>query len=275
MSTNFEEAKKRLEADMNKMLQDEFVVKPGDAPRLFPSGMHRSDSTGKPNYNLIDLDFLTRFAMHLTRGAEIHGKDNWRKANSQEEYERFQESAFRHLIQWLMGLRDEDHACAVVFNLMCAEHTRKKLLEETPSDFFAKLADASEQQQNEFDKVNDLLHGWMFNAAGENKIKSDHLRAQAKAKEDTVEMVELLNVDEFIEKLRHELPKEFMNELTKTLNDELTRKSNLCTIFWEDGRKQIATYEELENLNPLISNQIKYYVDGAVIFHYLPGKEQK
>lgn len=100
----------------------DFVVKDSGERLEYPSGMRRDTNEGKPRYTLIWRPFLKRIAMHLTKGAKKYGDHNWMKASSPEELARFQESAFRHLVQWLDGERDEDHAAAVVFNLMAAEH---------------------------------------------------------------------------------------------------------------------------------------------------------
>lgn len=43
---------------------------------------------------------------------------NWESAELPEEYERFKESALRHLVQLLSNENDEDHAAAVVFNML-------------------------------------------------------------------------------------------------------------------------------------------------------------
>ena len=87
----------------------------------YPSGMHRDVTTGKPDYSLVDLAMLTRWAGLMTRGAEKYGRQNWQKADSTEELYRFKASAFRHFVQWISGERDEDHAAAVLFNIAAAE----------------------------------------------------------------------------------------------------------------------------------------------------------
>ena len=107
--------------------KDDFVVKDSGKRQEYESGMRRDTQDGKPDYELIDIGFLTRLAEHMTKGAQKYGEDNWRKANSPEEARRFRKSAFRHLMQYLRGDREEDHASAVVFNLMAAEYVREKL----------------------------------------------------------------------------------------------------------------------------------------------------
>ena len=109
----------------------DFVVKDSGVRQEYESGMRRDTQAGKPNYNLIDKDFLRRMAEHLEKGAIKYGRDNWKRANSQEELLRFQDSALRHMMQWLEGNVEEDHMAAVAFNLAAAEYVKGKLNENT------------------------------------------------------------------------------------------------------------------------------------------------
>lgn len=93
----------------------------------FPSGMRRDTDKGKPRFDLIPRPMLRRLAELYARGAAKYGDANWTLANSEEELQRFQASAFRHFMQWLDGETDEDHGSAVVFNIFAAETTRAKL----------------------------------------------------------------------------------------------------------------------------------------------------
>lgn len=113
-----------------------FVVKDSGKRQDYASGMRRDLQDGKPRFDLlipivegmaVDDQFLTRCAMLMTRGAEKYGFRNWEKADSREEYERFLSSGLRHHMQYLMGDTTEDHAAAVVFNLIAAETTAWKL----------------------------------------------------------------------------------------------------------------------------------------------------
>jgi hypothetical protein len=93
----------------------------------FDSGFQRDTNDDKPRYELIPHEMLTRLAELMARGAQKYNANNWRKATSQEEYDRFKESAFRHFIQWMRGDSDEDHAAAVEFNINAYEwHTQHK-----------------------------------------------------------------------------------------------------------------------------------------------------
>lgn len=111
-------------------MKDTFVVKDSGVREEYESGMRRDTQEGKPDYTLIHIPFLTRIAVHLGKGAIKYGENNWKLANSHAELRRFQKSAFRHLVQWLIGETDEDHMAAVCFNLMAAEYVKERIKDE-------------------------------------------------------------------------------------------------------------------------------------------------
>lgn len=88
---------------------------------------------GSMKYNKINLydlfadtfDQQTRLWDRAGFGAEKYGASNWRKCK-QEDLSRFWNSAKRHFASVCRGDDDEDHAAALVFNLMCIEYLRNK-----------------------------------------------------------------------------------------------------------------------------------------------------
>lgn len=106
---------------------NDFVIKDTGSRITTKSGMSRSDTTGKPRYDLVWKPGLKRLAEHMGKGVAIHGERNWEKAKTIQELERFKESANRHFEQWMLGERDEDHMSAVIFNLFGAEMVMGKL----------------------------------------------------------------------------------------------------------------------------------------------------
>lgn len=111
-----------------------WVTKDSGERAAYDSGMVRDTEAGKARFDLLvplgvpyEEQFLTRFADLLGRGAEKYSARNWEKANSQAELDRYKSSAFRHFMQWITGEVDEDHAAAVMFNLMCYEMTKYKM----------------------------------------------------------------------------------------------------------------------------------------------------
>ena len=115
-----------------------YVTKDSGERSEYESGMRRDTQDGKPNFALcmteqpFDDQMLTRWAALMERGAKKYGKRNWQLANSEAEYERFKESAFRHFMQWLCGVDDgEDHAAATFFNINAAEFVKWRLGQTT------------------------------------------------------------------------------------------------------------------------------------------------
>ncbi len=111
-----------------------FITKGTGERKKFKSGMQRDVSQTKPRFDLItpkNLPYqetmLYRWADLMQRGAQRYSARNWEKAEGEEELERFRESAYRHFMQWFCGETDEDHACAVMFNLSGAEFVKWKM----------------------------------------------------------------------------------------------------------------------------------------------------
>lgn len=104
------------------------VITKDSGKRLeFKSGMVRDVEEDKPMYDLVYMPMLKRWAELMTRGAKKYGRDNWKKANGEEELTRFKASALRHMIQYFEGEDDEDHASAVFFNISGAEYVKAKM----------------------------------------------------------------------------------------------------------------------------------------------------
>lgn len=108
-----------------------FDLKDSGEHAQFASGMIRDTSKGKADFHrVVDGPMFERWVALLTKAAaeKYHdiapGVPNWTVAESEDEYQRFKQSAFRHFVQWFRGDRDEDHAAAVFFNINGAEYVR-------------------------------------------------------------------------------------------------------------------------------------------------------
>jgi hypothetical protein len=115
----------------------DFETKDSKERVRFSTGMQRDTSKDKPRFDLItplDLPYkeqmLTRWAELMARGAKNYTARNWEKAATQEELDRFIESASRHFAQWVAGETDEDHSVAVFFNISGAEYVKWKLKQD-------------------------------------------------------------------------------------------------------------------------------------------------
>lgn len=109
----------------------DYETKDSGSRRVTASGMQREVKTGQPRFDLLvplrvpyQDQLLTRTAALVERGARKYDSRDWEQASTAAEMEEFRASAFRHFMQWMFGEDDEDHAAAVVFNLLAAESTR-------------------------------------------------------------------------------------------------------------------------------------------------------
>lgn len=105
-----------------------YVTKDSGKRAEYKTGMVRDTTEGKARFDLLlpwgvpyNEQMLTRWAALMARGAVKYEDRNWEKARTDEELRRFMSSAFRHFMQWQAGEDDEDHAAAVLFNIMGAE----------------------------------------------------------------------------------------------------------------------------------------------------------
>jgi len=105
----------------------EFITKDSGKRQDYASGMRRDTQENKPRYDLIYMPMLKRLAELHGRGVVKYGERNFENADSVQEYERFKQSALRHMFQWFNGDLDEDHASAVLFNINAAEMVKDKI----------------------------------------------------------------------------------------------------------------------------------------------------
>lgn len=113
-------------------MSQQFITKDSGKRQEYKSGMRRDLQEGKPRYDLViplgqKDHLLKRWAELMERGMDKYGYRNWEKADSEEELQRFQASAWRHFIQAMSGETDEDHFAAVLFNLNAIVFLEEKL----------------------------------------------------------------------------------------------------------------------------------------------------
>lgn len=118
----------------------QFTVKDSGERKQFASGSLRDTTTGKVNWARTAAGpMLRRWAEHLTHAEEKYpdvapGVANWTLIETDEELERYRESAFRHFMSWYYGEVDEDHAAAVYFNINGVEYLKQKRQEGGPCE---------------------------------------------------------------------------------------------------------------------------------------------
>jgi len=99
----------------------------------------RESTDGKGRFDLVTPFGLMRLAKWYELGAKKYADRNWEKGMP---FSRYLDSAMRHIIKFTMGMNDEDHLAAAVWNLMCIIHHEE--LGQTQFDdlpHYLKLAD--------------------------------------------------------------------------------------------------------------------------------------
>lgn len=79
----------------------------------------REPTQGKGRYDLITPFGIRRLAIWYELGSQKYADRNWEKGMP---YSRYIDSAKRHIDKFIMGMEDEDHLCAAVWNLLSIVH---------------------------------------------------------------------------------------------------------------------------------------------------------
>ena len=93
-----------------------------DNNRKFDTGAQRDIADGKLRMSLLPPAELKRVLKRYLDGADKYGENNWMQGMPLSVY---YDCAHRHLEAWWRGCDDEDHAAAVVWNILCAMWTEK------------------------------------------------------------------------------------------------------------------------------------------------------
>lgn len=97
-------------------MEKKFITKDSGERREFTTGSVRDRAIGKGRFDLLPLDVLRRLAQLYERGAIKYGADNWRKG--QPLRASYVDSALRHLADLEAREPTEDHAAAVLWNIV-------------------------------------------------------------------------------------------------------------------------------------------------------------
>lgn len=150
-------------SNAHKVLNNECTIKDSGERRIFETGAVRDMAEGKGRFDIMPLDILAEIsvdkfieeiskeryfgacevaiydfwqdyydafldlAKHFENGLLKYGQDNWKKGIPKESYI---DSALRHYCKAKAGWKDEPHATACLWNLVCLIWTLKNKTEE-------------------------------------------------------------------------------------------------------------------------------------------------
>jgi hypothetical protein len=104
----------------------QFDIQDSGERSTFLTGAVRDTQAGKGRFDLLPWSILWRLANHFEGGSKKYGDRNWEKGIP---LGRYLDSAFRHLVKWVLGWRDEDHLIAAAWNVLCLAATVEWIIE--------------------------------------------------------------------------------------------------------------------------------------------------
>lgn len=97
-------------------MPDKYSIKDSGERTEYETGAERDLRKGKGRYDLLQYRTIMALAKHTEMGIEKYGERNWEKGIPISS---FWDSGERHLIQFLLGMDDENHLIAAIWNLCC------------------------------------------------------------------------------------------------------------------------------------------------------------
>ena len=90
----------------------------------FKTGAVRDTQEGKGRFDLLPMLALQRLALHFEEGSRVYEPRNWEKGIP---ISRFVDSGLRHVSKFMLGIEDEPHLIAAVWNFICACETLERI----------------------------------------------------------------------------------------------------------------------------------------------------
>ena len=100
------------------------TVKDSGDHQDFDSGSVRDTREGKGRFDLVPELAMVRLAKHFQNGANKYKERNWELG---QPLSRYWDSARRHWGKVMLGLDDEDHEAAALWNICCFIETRERI----------------------------------------------------------------------------------------------------------------------------------------------------
>ncbi len=134
----------------------DYVIKDSGHRREFSTGAFRDVSKGKGRFDLLQMFSVIAQSIHLEKGRNKYGSRNWEQGIPASKYI---DSGLRHIIKFFLGLTDEKHLDAAIWNFMCLKDTLVRvdlgLLPEDLNDLPYPLKDVDPE------KVKEVLGDWI------------------------------------------------------------------------------------------------------------------
>ena len=95
--------------------EGDYKIKDSGRRIKYDTGAVRDVSDGKGRFDLLPLLAIMDLAKHYEKGANKYSDRNWEKGIPTS---RMWDSAVRHMIQFALGMEDENHLNAAIWNII-------------------------------------------------------------------------------------------------------------------------------------------------------------
>lgn len=102
----------------------DYKIKDSGSRQEFGTGAVRDIQQGKGRFDLLPPEVMWALALHFQKGADKYKARNWEGGIP---LGRYLDSAKRHLTEFEMGLDDENHLIAAIWNLCCLYTTQTRI----------------------------------------------------------------------------------------------------------------------------------------------------
>jgi hypothetical protein len=170
---------------------------------IFDGKAMREVVQGKGRYDLISPFAIKRLAIVLEKGAVKYDDRNWEKGGI--KFSRYIDSAMRHLNQYVMGMRDEDHLAQAMYNIMAILHFDElgDFTDDNLPKYPQKIKPETKVEEKEIISaatnniiINDHFEEELRQALAEDKIEPEvKVETKVNKKNKTIETIVEKNVD--------------------------------------------------------------------------------
>jgi hypothetical protein len=98
-----------------------YIIKDSGLHAQYDTGAKRDNPADKGAFDLVPWETIWHLAEHYEKGAKKYAERNWEKGIPISRY--FQ-AAIRHMIQFYMGMDDENHLIAAIWNMIGMYQTK-------------------------------------------------------------------------------------------------------------------------------------------------------
>lgn len=102
-------------------MTDEYKIKDSGCKSEYQTGAWRDNPENKGAFDLVPWETVWHLAVHYEKGAKKYAARNWEKGIPTS---RFFQAGMRHAIQHYMGMTDENHMIACIWNFIGLYQTK-------------------------------------------------------------------------------------------------------------------------------------------------------